>query len=108
MTNRREFVGAAAAAGALAYLPDAFAAEPPPETKRIRMPKVDVTCWAPAYVAHDLLKAEGFTEPMFVDYAESARQYAALAAGEIDLMMSFVAPTVQQIDAGNPLVLLGG
>lgn len=108
MTPRRRFIGAAAAAGALAQLPRALAAEPPPETKRIRLPKVEVTCWAPAYVSQELLKAEGFAEPTFVDYADSGGQYAALAAGEIDMMMSFVAPTIQQIDAGKPVVLLGG
>ena len=108
MTNRREFMGAGAAAGALAYLPDVLASDPPPETKRLRLPKVEVTCWAPAYVADELLKAEGFADVKFVDYRDTAGQYAALAAGEIDIMMSFVAPTIQQVDAGKPLVLLGG
>jgi NitT/TauT family transport system substrate-binding protein len=111
MITRRRFLSDLSAAGATAamgFAGNALAVEPPPETRRIRLPKVDVTCWAPAYVADELLKAEGFAEPAFVDYADSAKQYAALAAGEIDIMMSFVAPTVQQIDAGNPLVLLGG
>ena len=111
MITRRRFLrnlSAAGSASALGCLGEAFAAEPPPETKRIRLPKVEVTCWAPAYVSGELLKAEGFSEPMFVDYADSAKQYEALAAGEIDIMMSFVAPSIQQIDAGKPLVLLGG
>jgi NitT/TauT family transport system substrate-binding protein len=111
MIDRRRFLHDTVMAGAatvLGSVADAFAAEPPPETKRIRLPKVEVTCWAPAYVAGDLLKAEGFSEPMFIDYGDSGKQYDALAAGEIDIMISFVAPSIQQIDAGKPLVLLGG
>jgi len=108
VTGRREFLRATAAAGALAHLPAALASDPPPETKQIRLPKVDVTCWAPAYISQELLKAEGFSEPTFIDYGDTAGQYAALAAGKIDIMMSFVAPTIHQIDAGMPVVLLAG
>jgi NitT/TauT family transport system substrate-binding protein len=72
------------------------------------LPRVGVTCWAPAYVAEDLLRAEGFSDVRFVSYADTAKQYTGLASGEIDIMMSFVAPSIQQIDAGNPLVVLSG
>jgi len=108
MTNRREFVRASAAAGALAYLPRALAAEPPPETKVIRIPKIPNICWAPTYIAEDLLRSEGITEVRFVQYPDAAKAYAGMAAGEIDIFMAFVAPTIQQIDAGNPLIVLGG
>ena len=108
MTHRREFLGAAAAAGALAYLPDALASDPPPETKTIRIPKIPNICWAPAYIAEDLLKAEGFTDVRFVQFPNAAKAYVGLGAGEIDIFMAFVAPTIQQIDAGNPLIVLGG
>jgi len=108
MISRREFVGGAAAAGALGLVCDVLAAEPPPETKRIRIPRVENVCWAPAYVAGDLLKAEGLSEVNFVRYADPAKAYIGMAAGEIDIFMAFVAPTIQQIDAGNPLVVLGG
>ena len=108
MTNRREFVRAGAAAGALSYLPGALASEPPPETRLIRIPQIPNICWAPTYVAEDLLKAEGFTEVRFVKYSDAAKAYAGMAAGEIDIFMAFVAPTIQQVDAGNPLIVLGG
>src|SRR5436189_974196 len=108
MTNRRAFVGASAAAGALAYLPGALAAEPPPETNRIRIPRIPNICWAPTYIAEDLFKSEGITEVRFAQYPDAAKAYAGMAAGEIDIFMAFVAPTIQQIDAGNPLVVLGG
>jgi NitT/TauT family transport system substrate-binding protein len=109
--ERRNFLKAlasGAAAGAMGRVSDALAAEPPLETTRIRLPRVPVTCWAPAYVAEDLLKAEGFSEVAYVDYPDTAGQYPGLASGEIDIMMSYVAPSIAQIDAGNPLVVLGG
>jgi NitT/TauT family transport system substrate-binding protein len=108
MTDRREFLGAAAAAGALSYLPDALAAEPPPETSRIRIPRVENVCWAPAYIAGDLLRSEGLSDVQFVQYPDPAKAYVGMAAGQADIFMAFVAPTLQQIDAGNPLVVLGG
>ena len=108
MTRRRDFLGATAAAGALAYLPHTLASEPPPETRVIRVPKVPNVCWAPIYIAEDLFKSEGITEVRFVQYPDAAKAYAGMAAGEIDIFMAFVAPTIQQIDAGNPLIVLGG
>ena len=111
MSTRREFLrhaALAAAAGALGSIPDALAAEPPPETGRIRIPRVENVCWAPAYIAEDLLKAEGFSNVQLVRYPNPARAYTGMAAGEVDILMAFVAPTIQQIDAGNPLVVLGG
>jgi NitT/TauT family transport system substrate-binding protein len=109
--KRRQLIEALAIAGAatgIGLKPNLASAEPPPETKQIRLPRVPVTCWAPAYVAEDLLKAEGFSDVRMVSYGDTAKQYAGLASREIDIMMSFVAPSIQQIDAGNPLVVLGG
>ena len=104
-------LGAAGAAG-LVGLPYSRAfAEPAPETRRIRLPRVRQApniCWAPAYIAEDLLKAEGFSDVRFVDYPDSAKVYPGMATGETDIMMGFVAPTIYQIDAGNPLLVLAG
>jgi NitT/TauT family transport system substrate-binding protein len=111
MISRRRFlrdVSVAGGAGLLGLGADVFASEPPPENRRIRIPRVENVCWAPVYVAGDLLKAEGFSEVQFVRYADPAKAYVGMAAGEIDIFMAFVAPTIQQIDAGNPLVVLGG
>ena len=108
MTNRRNVLGAAAAASALAHMPETLASEPPPETKRIRIPRIPNICWAPAYIAEELLQSEGISEVRFVEYPSAANAYVGMAKGEIDIFMAFVAPTIQQIDAGNPLVVLGG
>lgn len=106
--RRRSLLKALAGAGLLAAPTAALAAEPPPETRRIRLPRVQNVCWAPAYVSEELLKAEGFTDVRFVQYESPAFAYSGMAKGEIDVFMAFVAPTIRQIDSGNPLVVLGG
>ena len=58
MTSRREFMRDAAIAGAVSAFginSSVFAAEPALETTRIRLPKVANVCWAPAYIAENLL-----------------------------------------------------
>jgi NitT/TauT family transport system substrate-binding protein len=81
--------------------------EAPPETTTIRLLKIPGVCIAPQYVAEELLHAEGFTTVQFIEVPLS-QQWAELAAGSLDMTMSFIAPYVVQIDAGLPLVLLGG
>ena len=109
--NRREFltrttVGAAAAVAGAA--PGRAAAEPPPETTRLRVVQVPGICIAPVYVAEELLRAEGFTDLQWIKGDSIAQLYKALAAGEADIQMAYVAPWIIQIDAGEPVVLLGG
>jgi NitT/TauT family transport system substrate-binding protein len=63
--SRREFLSTAALAGAgtiLGLHSEAVAAEPPPETTRIRMNMLPSVCIAPQYVAEGLLRAEGFRD----------------------------------------------
>jgi NitT/TauT family transport system substrate-binding protein len=76
------------------------AAEPPPETTRLRLPKTPGICVAPQFVAEELLHAEGFTEVQYVgaDPAKIASSiYQQLAAGAIDISMAFVTPFAQFI-----------
>jgi NitT/TauT family transport system substrate-binding protein len=107
--NRRQFLGGltlTGAAGCLGVHPRSAAAEPPPETMKIRLTQVSGICIAPQYVAEELLRGEGFTE---VQYVQSiANPYKAFAAGEIDIGMAFIAPFIVQVDMGLPIVLLGG
>jgi NitT/TauT family transport system substrate-binding protein len=77
------------------------------ETTRIRVSQVPGICVAPQYVADDLLRAEGFTDVEYVSVPVT-NPYPAFAAGEIDIGMAFVAPFVEQLDAGAPIMLLGG
>jgi NitT/TauT family transport system substrate-binding protein len=112
--SRREFlVGLtlAGTAGMLGLSPGSVTAESPPETTRLRLEKTPGICIAPQYVAEELLQAEGFTEVHYVaaDPAKIASSmYQQLAAGALDIGMAFVTPFIVQVDAGVPIVLLGG
>ena len=62
---------------------------------------------APQYVAEALLGGEGFVDVQYLKLGPAA-SYRAVAVGEADLSMGFVAPEIIQIDAGLPIVLLAG
>jgi NitT/TauT family transport system substrate-binding protein len=109
--SRREFLSTAALAGAGAVLglqSNSFAAEPPPETTRIRLLRIPSTCHAPQYLAEDLLRGEGFADVEYVSRASSADIAPALAAGEADINMNFAGPVLLNLDAGHPIVVLAG
>jgi NitT/TauT family transport system substrate-binding protein len=109
--TRRQFLGTTglAAAGAFFGLQsEPFAAEPPPETTRIRLIRIPNTCHAPQYLAEDLLRGEGFANVEYINRATSADVSPALAAGEADINMNFSGPVLLNLDAGQPLVVLAG
>ena len=111
--NRRAFVKAAsiASTAALAGLRSRSAeAASPLETTKIRISYGRTGfCVAPQYVAEDLLKGEGFTDVEYVKDKEGiTRQADALAAGEIDMLLTFVAPLIIRIDRGAAIVMLSG
>src|ERR1700754_1273492 len=65
--SRRKFLGGITLAGTAGLLGwNAEAAEPPPETTRIRLVKIPSICQAPQYVAEELLRNEGVTEVRYV------------------------------------------
>ena len=112
MISRREFVNGFALAGAtstMGYARELLAAEPPPETKRIRLAKVPSACLAPQYVAEELLRAEGFDQIEYVGGQIGGLSMAqAVGQGQIDISMNFAAPLVVALDEGVPIVLLAG
>jgi NitT/TauT family transport system substrate-binding protein len=111
---RRDVLQAAAVAGALAAMPNLAAAEPPPETKRIRLLRLpfDVTCISPMWAAEELLRAEGFEEVSYVPL--SLEQYATVgfhgtvAAGSGDIAIGDLFGLLPALDAGMPVVALAG
>ena len=108
--SRRRFLRGmtlAGTAGLLSLPPRLAAAEPPPETTRLRMTRIPGLCIAPQYVAQELLLAEGFPDLQYVDVG-GVDPYPAFAAGQIDLSMAFVPPFLVQVDTGLPVVLLAG
>ena len=82
------------------------AQEAPPETTTIRLGKIPGICIAPQYVAEDLLRSEGFNSVQYVEL--SVNVYEGFIASTIDISMAFIAPYIIQMDAGVPIVLLGG
>lgn len=109
--SRREFLGGLTLAGTAALLgvgADPVVAEPPPETRTIKLVKIGGICIAPQYVAEELLHAEGFSDVQYVRAAAGIGTAKALAAGEADITLNFVAPFIIRVDAGDPVVLLAG
>jgi NitT/TauT family transport system substrate-binding protein len=98
----------AGTAGLLGPYARRVAAEPPPETTRIRLVRVPSICQAPQYVAEALLRSEGFTEVHYLQKAGTADIETALASGEADLNGHFAAPLLLRLEAGDPIVILAG
>jgi NitT/TauT family transport system substrate-binding protein len=106
--TRRRFLGGLTLAGTASLLglpARPVAAEPPPETTRLKLGRSAAICAAPQYVAEEFLRGEGFTEVHYVQIPLFTR---AVAAGEIDFGLNFIGPTLTRLDAGDPLVLLLG
>ena len=82
-------------------------AEPPPETTKLRLLRGASMCWAPQYVADDLLRAEGFTDVTYVDFPGGPVS-EFLAARKADISLNFVGPNLVRLDQGDPVVFLAG
>lgn len=108
MQTRRRLIGAAALAAAAALLraPALRAAEPAPETTRVRLPRIPGICIAPQYVAEELLRAEGFSDIRYVDGAPGSTNM--VARGEVDFDTNYASNFIQSIDRGEPITLLSG
>jgi NitT/TauT family transport system substrate-binding protein len=109
--SRRRFLGGltlAGTAGLLGLSPTPVVAEPPPETRRIRLDQLPSICQAPKYVAEALLHSEGFTEVHYLQKAGPDDSDKALASGEVDLTGIFAAPALLRLEAGDPIVILAG
>ncbi|MBC7943954.1 MAG: ABC transporter substrate-binding protein [Burkholderiales bacterium] len=107
----RKFLSGATLTGTAALLglkSKSAAAEPPLETTRIRIHDAPITCFAPAFIADELLKAEGFTEVEYVKTPLAEGPNQALAEGQVDIIQNDTAAHLISLDSGAPIVLLGG
>jgi NitT/TauT family transport system substrate-binding protein len=105
--TRRDFLQSSTvlAAATLMGLPKFAAAEPPPETTKIRLVKGPFLCFAPLYLAEALLHLEGFTE---VDYIPVDYTLPGTLVKSADLSI-FGGPSIlPAIDAGMPLTVIAG
>ena len=111
MMHRREFLRRVSGAGVGALVGTGHrraAAEPPPETTKLRLLKTTNMCWAPQFVADELLRAEGFTEVSYVEIPLGAPVSTFLSREHAALSMNFVCPNLVRIDQGDPAVFLAG
>lgn len=109
--SRREFLTTAAVAGtgALLGLPsESVATAPPPETTSLRLLEIPALCWAPQYLAEELLRAEGFSRVQYIKKEIGAGVFQALASGEAHITMSIAGPLIIQMDEGGSIIFLAG
>src|SRR5262249_20089777 len=65
-------------------------------------------CFAPLYVADELLRAEGFTDIRYVQTGSGATGARLVARGEADFDNAFVGTQMALIDAGDQISIVGG
>ncbi len=108
--SRREFLAGLSLAGAASLFGtgQSLADEPPPETTTIRLPRDPSICVVPAYVADDLLRAEGFTDIRYVPTLAGFTVTRMAGRGEIDFAIIFASSVVFHLDAGEPVTALAG
>jgi NitT/TauT family transport system substrate-binding protein len=107
--RRREFLASSGLVGAAGLLGvTRAAAEPPPETTRIRLVQTTSMCQAPQYVAEELLRAEGFTQVLYLKKDSPEAIAGAVASGEADINMHFSGPLIIRLDRGEPVTILAG
>ena len=110
MQNRRLFLASlsSAATAGLFGGSKVVAEEAPLETTRIRLYDATGLCLAPQFVAEELLKGEGFTEVQYLRDEAGTLPNRLLASGAIDINSQFSAPSILRVEAGDPVVFLGG
>ncbi|MEQ1949857.1 ABC transporter substrate-binding protein [Mesorhizobium sp. CN2-181] len=110
--SRRRFLAGAAMVGAagIVGLPKPLHAEPPLETTTVRLPRWigGAYCWAGAYIAGELMRADGLTDVRFVEADKSVDQSEWIARGETDFSVNFPANQIASIDSGVPIKVLTG
>lgn len=107
--GRRTFVARASALVACAAvgLPVRARAEPPPEVTRIRLADQPAICFAPTYVAEELLRLEGFSD---VEYVKTSKDgsIGVLTTGQADMTMMGATAAMLPLDLDEPLTVLAG
>jgi NitT/TauT family transport system substrate-binding protein len=87
-----------------------LASEPPPETTKLRLFEIPVTCIAPQWAVRELLYAEGFTDVQYVTWGRQTQNWVpeVLVSDEVDISLSFIPTDLIHVDAGEPVVWLAG
>ena len=111
--RRREFLTTTSLGGTATLLgmrPTPADAEPPPETTTIRLiydPDNSGLCYAPVFLASELLRGEGFTDVRYVKQMEKTlMEPPTLVAGLADMSAMYLVDLIAVIDQGMPVVML--
>lgn len=111
--SRRAFLGGLALAwstSVVALTSEPATADPPPETKTIRLvfdPTWSSLCYAPLMVAAPLFPAEGFSDVRYVKMVNGTQvEVHTLSAGAADMAAVFPTDLINAVDAGVPFVTL--
>lgn len=107
--TRRQFLEGASALGAMSLLglSQPAAAEPPPETKKIRLIHAPSICLAPQLLAEELLRLEGFSEIEYVDLRVN-KLSSEVASGRADISMVATPEIVPLLDETDSVLAVGG
>src|SRR5262245_26052811 len=107
-SSRRSFLAGTSTLGAAALLgvPCAAWAEPPPEVKKIRLVTTPYSvCFAPQFLAEQLLAMEGFTDIEYVELKDG--NFVDLVDnGAVDLSMEAAPTVVYAMDTYKSVVVL--
>ena len=108
--SRRDFLASLSAAGAAGLLGARapLADEGPLETTAIRLVRTSGICVAPIYIAEELLRAEGFADVHYVSAPGGVAAAEVTTRGEADFLLTFAAPLLIPMDAGEPLTVIAG
>jgi NitT/TauT family transport system substrate-binding protein len=109
--SRRDFLTTlSAAAGAAAALGTrrSLAGEGALETTTIRLVRTSGICVAPIYIAEELLRTEGFADIRYVSAPGGVAAAEVTTRGEADFLLTFAAPLLIPMDAGEPLTVIAG
>jgi NitT/TauT family transport system substrate-binding protein len=77
-----------------------------PETTSVRLAADAATCDAPFFIFDDLLRDEGFADVRYVSLPGTLTH--SIARGGVDFGLDLSAPMIIDIEAGIPMVMLGG
>jgi NitT/TauT family transport system substrate-binding protein len=107
--TRRQFLTTLSLAGAagLFRVPRALAAKGALETTTVRLPKVIGVCVSPQYAAEELLRAEGFTDILYVE-TPAAAVPEAIGRDKLDFGLNYAPLLIPAIDAAEPVTVLAG
>jgi NitT/TauT family transport system substrate-binding protein len=107
LQSRRRLLGGLSGIGAAALLrTPCLRAEGPPETTSVRLAKHESICVAPANIADELLRAEGFTDIRHVPPGINVPD--DIAHGALDFGLNFASTQVAGIDRGVAMKVLAG